>query len=491
MTDAEALQTDWGALDPQTEQEWAALRRAAYALIDGVIERQRALRNGPVWQSMPQATRAALAEPVSQTGLGIEAALARARALIEPYGTGNLHPRFWGWVLGAGNLPGMLGQWLSAAMNANVWAGDQGPAHLEQQLIGWFRHWFDFPDTASGLLVDGASTASTLALAIARQRISHGRIKHEGNAALPGLRVYCSSATHNSIVKAAALLGLGTSAVRQPACLPDGRADVAAIARELERDRAAGLTPFCLVGNAGTVGTGALDPLRELRELADQHGLWFHVDGAIGAIACLSPALRPLFDGMEQADSLAFDLHKWAQVPYDAGCLLVRDAALHRDTFAVEADYLGALSGGLCTPEAPAFNTLGPQLSRTDRALKIWLTFNALGVQRIAAVFERNVAQAQRLAAAVERSPLLELLAPVSLNIVCFRARPAQLAETALDALNEHILVSLQQSGLAVLSPFRMRGQLCLRASINNHRTQDRDIDLLVPALEALVASAA
>jgi glutamate/tyrosine decarboxylase-like PLP-dependent enzyme len=418
---------------------------------------------------MPAHVREALKASPPRSGIGITAALERAQTLIFPYGTGNLHPRFWGWVIGAGSLPGILGQWLATAMNANAWAGDQGPAQLELQLLAWLREWFEFPADSSGLLLDGASSANMIGLAIARHRSTHGAVKAAGLYALPTLCVYASDQVHNSLVKAAELLGLGAQALRLVPSLPDGRADLAAIERAIEADRALGLQPCCIVASAGTVATGAIDPLVEMHALAQRHELWFHIDAAIGGIAWLSPQLRPRFAGLALADSLAFDLHKWAQVPYDAGCLLVRDGALHRATFEVQADYLGALSGGLIRHGAPAFNALGPQLSRADRALKIWLSLQALGTERIAAVFEKNVAQAQLLAALARDTPSLEVVAPVHLNIVCMRVRaPEGSTPEAADAINQGILVALQESGRAMLSPVRWQGRFCLRASICN-----------------------
>ena len=476
-------------LDPQSPEEWEALRRAGYGLVDHVIRMHQELRESACWRAMPDSTREWLKRPAPLLGRGVEAALADAQTLLAPHGPGNLHPRFWGWVKGAGTVPGIFGGWLATAMNANAWGGDQAATWLELQLIRWFRAWFGFPERASGLLLEGASAGNLLALAIARGRATRGRVKRDGLRAEPPLRVYCSDAVHNSLLKAAELLGLGHAAVSVSAADAEGRADVAAMRCAIERDLQAGCVPCCIVASAGTVSTGAIDPLPELRALADAYGLWLHVDAAIGAPAVLSESLRPRFAGMERADSLAFDLHKWAQVPYDAGCLLVRDPELHEATFAMQADYLSALSGGLTPRGAPMFNALGPQLSRADRALKIWLTFEALGVQRIATVFERNVRQAQLLAALIARSERFVVVAPVHLNIVCFRLRAEGLTPEQADARNEALLVGLQESGVAVMSPNRVHGRFCLRAAICNHRTRDADLELALRELERLAVS--
>lgn len=391
-------------LDPRSEEEWAALQRAGLRLLEYTLDRYRGLRARAAHRPVPARVRQALAERPPRDGLGIEAALGRALDLIAPHGPGNIGPRFWGWVLGAGNLPGMLGQWLATSMNANVWAGDQAPAWLELEVLSWFCDWFEFPATASGLLLEGTSSANTLALAIARHRATQGEVARRGLRAQPALRLYASTETHVSIIKAAQLLGLGRDGVRLVPARADGTSDVAALERAIEADRRAGLEPFCVVGSAGTVGVGALDPLLELHALSARHGLWFHVDGAIGALGYLSAALRPRLAGLSLADSLAFDLHKWGQVPYDCGCLLVRDAALHRAAFAVETEYLCATDAGLTRHGSPAFQDLGPGLSRADRALKVWMTFMALGTERVERVFEANVAQARWLASASRAS---------------------------------------------------------------------------------------
>ncbi|HWQ08432.1 MAG TPA: pyridoxal-dependent decarboxylase, partial [Holophaga sp.] len=294
-----------------------------------------------------------------------------------------------------------------------------------------------------------------------------------------GLRIYCSTATHNSVQKGAEWLGLGSKGVRMVAVDAQGRIDLDALEAAIQGDLAAGLRPFCIVGSACTVGTGAIDPLPELRKLADRFGLWFHVDGAIGALGRLSPSLRARFEGMELADSLAFDLHKWGQIPYDAGCLLVRDGNLHREAFEVGAKYLGTLEGGIVKHGCHMFHAASPLLSRGDRALKVWMTITALGLDRWASIFEKNAAQATYLGELVDAHPDLERLAPTGLNILCFRFKGG-LDEARLDAVNERILVELQETGFCMMSPFRIQDSFCLRVAISNHRTRRADLEALV-----------
>ena len=472
-------------LDPRSDEEWEAVRRAGHRLVDRMVEQHRALVPEGAWKPMPDEARHAIAEPAPAEGLGVEEAMARAEAFIQPYTSGNRHPRFWGWVKGAGTLPGILGAWMATSMNANVFGGDQGPVHLELAVLEWFRTWLGFPEGSSGLLVDGGSMANILGLAVARHRGTDGLCKREGPEACLGLRLYCSTATHNSVQKGAEWLGLGSKGVRMVAVDAQGRVDLGALEAAIQEDLSAGLRPFCIVGSACTVGTGAIDPLPELRELADRFGLWFHVDGAIGALGRLSPSLRSRFEGMELADSLAFDLHKWGQIPYDAGCLLVRDGNLHREAFEVGAKYLGTLEGGIVKHGCHMFHAYSPMLSRGDRALKVWMTITALGLDRWASIFEKNAAQATYLGELVDAHPDLERLAPTGLNILCFRFK-GSLDEARLDSVNEKILVALQESGFCMMSPFRIQDRFCLRVAISNHRTMRADLEALVARVAEL-----
>jgi glutamate/tyrosine decarboxylase-like PLP-dependent enzyme len=475
--------TPEASLDPSTPAEWEAVRAAGRRLVDLLIETHQTLREQPCWRPPPAAALATIREPAPLEGEGLATALADAERFILPYATGNLHPRFWGWVLGGGTLPGILGQWMAAMMNANVFAGDQGPVHVERAVLDWFRTWFELPPDASGILTTGASMANLLGLAVARHHATKGAVKTEGPEATQGLRLYASEATHSSILKAAQLLGLGSRAVRLVRAV-DERIDLTALADAVREDRDRGLTPFCVVANVGTVGIGALDPLDALREWTDRERLWLHADGAIGALGRLSPVLRAKLGDLSRVDSLAFDLHKWPQVPYDAGCLFVRDGEMHRAAFEVGAGYLGTVSGGFSPHDAHVFHAYSPLLSRGDRALKIWMTFKSFGTKRIGEVMEANVGHAAYLAKLVDDDPSLERLAPVELNIVCFRY-VGDNAPADVDTLNERILIALQNSGFCMLSSFRTRGSFCLRVAISNHRTRRADLAELVERVVA------
>jgi glutamate/tyrosine decarboxylase-like PLP-dependent enzyme len=292
------------------------------------------------------------------------------------------------------------------------------------------------------------------------------------------LRAYASEGAHLCIARALDMAGLGSHGLRLIPCDRSGGIDVVALRIAIAVDRAEGLRPFLVVGTAGSVDIGAIDNLSAIANLCAEQRLWFHADAAFGAIAMLSPALRPLFAGMDRADSVAFDFHKWAQVPYDAGCIVVRDAAAHRAAFARDAAYLRRQPRGLAAGE-PWPVDLGPELSRGFRALKVWMTLMTYGADRIGQVADRCCALAQRLATAIGSEPLLDLVAPVALNIVCFRYRPGN------DVMQAAIAADLQEAGDVVLSLTTWQRQTVLRAAFVNHRTDEDDVDGVVRAVLA------
>ncbi len=291
--------------------------------------------------------------------------------------------------------------------------------------------------------------------------------------------MYASVEMHSSLQRAVEVLGLGNWSLRRIPVNDKFQVDIEALRRTIASDLAAGLHPICLIGNAGAVNTGAIDPLNELADIAAEHNLWYHIDGAFGALAYLSPELRPLLAGMERANSIAFDLHKWVYLPFEAGCVLVRDREAHRQTFTLTPDYLKHAESG---PAAGPiwFSDYGIQLTRGFRALKVWMALKTYGVDKIGRVIAQNVHQARHLAALVESDPHLELVAPVALNVVCFRYVREGLGNQQLNALNEELLVRLQESGIAVPSGTSVKGQYALRCAITNHRSQMQDFDILV-----------
>ena len=345
-------------------------------------------------------------------------------------------------------------------------------------MIAWAAEAVGFPREAGGVLIAGSSMANMVALLTARRTTLGAEVRARGVAGA-GLRAYCSAAAHGCIPRAMDMAGIGTDALRLIAAGDDHRMDVGALARAIAEDRAAGQTPFLVVGTAGTVDTGAFDDLAAIADVASREGVWFHVDGAFGATAAFSTRFRPYLAGIERADSLAFDFHKWMQVPYDAGCVLVRDQALELATFAQSLAYLETSTRGIAgNPPWP--RDLGPDLSREFRALKVWMTLRAYGAQGIGGVVDRCCDVAQHLAARVRAEPALELLAPVPLNIVCFRVAAGA---DDLNAFNNALVADIQEAGIAAPSTTTIGGKLAIRAAIFNHRSVAADADALVDGI--------
>lgn len=466
-----------GYLDPD---DWEAFRKTAHDLLDAALDKMQNVREGRVWNPLPEEMKQSLLTDLPATGRGPAEAARRIEELM-PFTAGNTHPRWMGWVHGAGSPGNVLAEIGAAAMNANMGGRDHGPIYVEQQVIAWCKDAMGFPDGASGAVVSGTSMASIIALKAAREWALgvEARAKGVCGARLVG---YCSTQTHSCAARAFDLLGLGSDALHKIDCDDAFRLDVDKLRDQIARDRADGLQPFVVIGTAGTVNVGSIDPLSTLASLCAQEGLWFHVDGAFGAAAMAAPAVRPRLSGLRRADSLAFDFHKWLHVNFDAGCVLVRDHDLHRAAFTHNPDYLAKADRGLSAgPDWP--KDYGPELSRGFRALKVWAHVIEHGTDKLGEAIARNVEQAQYLGGLVEADPKLELLAPVALNIVCFRhTGPA----ADLNDLNHEIVVRLQESGVAVPSTTRVHGALAIRVNLTNHRTRDADLDLLIAEIHKI-----
>lgn len=462
------------SLDPE---DWDALRAQGHRMLDDMLDFLRDLRQRPVWQPAPEEIRALFHEPLPAMPTDLEAIHHRFMQEVAPYAIGNAHPGFMGWVQGGGTPVGMLAEMLAGGLNANVGGRDQIPVAVERQVTEWVRDLFGFPATASGIFVTGTSMANLMSVWIARYARLGAAVRAEGMAAQQARLVgYTSAGAHGCVTQAFDLAGLGTEALRRIPMNARFEMDLNALREAIAADRAQGLTPFFVAGTAGTVDVGAVDNLAGIADIAAEEKLWFHVDGAFGALAMLAPELAPRLRGMERADAVAFDFHKWGQVPYDAGFLLVRDGKLHHDTFAAPAAYLRRETRGMAA-NSPWPCDFGPDLSRGFRALKTWFTIKAYGKEQLGRVVANTCVLARYLGARVEATPELELLAPVSLNVVCFRYRCKN-----ADEVNAAIIADLQESGIAAPSATTINGHIAIRTAIVNHRTNRGDIDRLLEA---------
>jgi aromatic-L-amino-acid/L-tryptophan decarboxylase len=465
-------------LDPE---DWNELRTQAHAMLDDAIDHLRDLRAGPVWQPMPDEIRTSFDEPLPTEPTDLANVHQQYRARIEPYAGGNPHPRFFGWVQGGGTAVGMLAELLAGSLDANLGGRDHAPIEVERQIVRWMRTVFGLPARASGILVTGTSLANWMAVVVAKTQALGRTTRARGLVGeARSLRAYTSTATHSCVLRALEMSGLGGDALVLVPVDRDHRIDLVALRSSIARDRAAGLVPFMVIANAGTVDIGAIDDLAAVADLAAVENLWMHVDGAFGAFGVLAPSLRARLAGLDRADSIACDFHKWLQVPYDAGMLLVRDEQLHADAFASTAAYLQRGTRGMAAG-APWPTDFGPDLSRGFRALKIWFTLKTYGTRRLGEVIEHTLTLAARFAARVGAEPELELLAPVALNVVCFRYRHAD-----ADRVNDDIVVELQESGIAAPSTTRIGNVLAIRVAVINHRSQQGDLDVLLEQVLAI-----
>ncbi len=470
-------------LDPEN---WAEFRAQAHRMLDDMLEYTREIRNRPVWQPIPAEVRARRVSTVPRSGSTLAEVHEEFMRFVLPYAVGNVHPGFMGWVHGGGTPVGMLAEMLAGGLNANLGGRDHIPIEVEREVVRWANEIAGFPAGASGLFVTGSSVANLIAVVVAREAALGNQMSGQRVAAgTRPLAAYASTAVHGCIGKAIEIAGLGSDALRLIPTDEHFRIDLGALDQAIRRDRKAGITPFLVVGTAGTVNTGAIDDLTGLAGLCRREKIWFHVDGAFGALAKLAPELAPRLKGMELADSLAFDFHKWGQVPYDAGAILVRDSEAHRRAFALPADYLARAERGI-SAGSPWPCDFGPDLSRGFRALKIWFTLKVYGTDALGRAIFHNCELAQYLERRIAETPQLELLAPVELNIICFRYRSED-----PDTLNARIVVALQESGIVAPSTTRIDGQVAIRAAIVNHRTTRAEIDALVAGVLSFAGTVA
>ena len=472
------------SLDPL---DWVEFRLQAHRMLDDMLSFTENIRERPVWQRIPDEVRSRFRGELPGAPSSLAEVHDEFMQSIVPFTACNAHPGFMGWVQGGGTPVGMLAEMLAAGLNANVGGRDQIPVEVERQIVDWMRTLFGFPAGASGLFVTGTSMASFIGVVVARNTRLGTGVRSQGVAQHgPELSAYASVTSHGSIARAMDFSGLGSGALRLVAVDHRQRMDLEALARAVASDRAAGLTPFLVAGTAGTVDTGAIDDLSGIADFCAREGLWFHVDGAYGALAMLSPELAPRLAGIERADSLAFDFHKWAQVQYDAGFILIRDSERHRQAFASSGAYMHREERGM-SAGSPWPCDLGPDLSRGFRALKIWVTLKVYGADALGATIRRTCELARYLEGYILTAPELELMAPIELNVVCFRYRLGSESDTTTsercNELNREIVVELQEAGAVAPSTTMIGGKVVIRAAIVNHRTSCADVEALFRAV--------
>jgi glutamate/tyrosine decarboxylase-like PLP-dependent enzyme len=472
------------------------IRRIGSAAVELIAGYYESIRDRPVFSgATPREVRERVDQALPETGADFDELLEVFRDVILRFNRHNGHPRFFGYVASPGTAVTAISDMLASALNSNVtsWRSSPASTQIERLTIDWIKQILGYPADAEGVFVSGGSMANFSGLAAARSLKAPASVTGDGMRAVERvMRIYMSEEGHHSITKAAALLGIGHKNVRIVRVDDRFRIDINDLTRKIEEDLRDGHLPFCVVASAGTVSTGAFDPLGEVADVARAYNLWMHVDASYGGFAVMAKSARHFFDRISDADSISLDPHKWLYVPIDCGCVLYRDPAAARAAFSHDAEYTRVVERD--PDEAFAFWDYSPELSRRFRALKVWMMLKSVGTRALGQAIEKNILCAKHLARLVEASEDFEMLAPVELSIFCFRYIPASMRHElegasreraeeinrALDALNERVMIELQRDGDAYLSNARVRDRFSLRGCIINYRTTERDMEILL-----------
>lgn len=489
----------FSVLDPFPEE----IRRWGNAAMKIMAHYLASIRDQRVYpQTTSRQIREKLDSALPVEGVDFERLLDDFRNIVET-SRHNGHPRMFGYVQAPGTAVAAIADLLASTLNANLTAWRSAPAavEVERLTIDWIKQILTYDERAAGLFVSGGSIANMAALAAARCAKAPEDLLRKGARSLrKAMRVYLSKETHHSVAKAAALLGIGRDNVRHVNVDARYKIDIDDLVLKITQDLAAGHLPFCVVANAGTVVTGAFDPLAQISEVARRFNLWMHVDACYGGFSALAPSARPLFGAIREADSVALDPHKWLYLPVDCGCVLYRDPQTARSSFAYEADYTRVIAQE--ADEAFAFWEYGPELSRRFRALKVWMLLKGVGARALGVAIENDLACARHLRSLVQASDDFEMLAPIELSIFCFRHVPPvlrhalanagevgqQCIQEELDTFNERLLLALQRDGSSYLSNARIGDRFALRGCVMNYRTTPRDMEILLDDLRRVAA---
>ncbi|NTU97640.1 MAG: amino acid decarboxylase [Chlorobiaceae bacterium] len=473
-----ALTTDFIA-SPLDPTDWSEFREQVIRLLDSCVDFLSHARDNH-WRPMTDEKRKSITLSSASTGIGHGKLVDELITNVLPFGTGNIHPRFFGWVHGTGLASGLLSEIVASTMNSNCGGRDHGAIYIEREVVEWCRQCFGFPETASGLLVSGTSQATVIALAAARTKVLGIDSRSAGIRGFPPLAAYAAQGIHSSTAKALELLGMGTASLRVIKRMDDGCIDLEHLRETIDADRSTGILPLCIIGTAGSVDTGFFDNLHSLADFCSSEKIWFHIDGAFGAwVRLAGDPWKKLANGIERADSLAFDFHKWMFVQYDCGAVLIRQSQIHRQTFASRPAYLEGQDAGLGGGE-PWYCDYGIDLSRNFRALKVWSALKTYGSGELGKAITRTCELAFYMATLIENSGELQLSAPVISNICCFSAVIETMAEAETDRLNLQIVRNLQMNGDVVFSTTKLAGRVSIRAALVNHRTCNADIEYAV-----------
>jgi aromatic-L-amino-acid decarboxylase len=457
-------------------------RRLGHRAVDLLADHFETLGQRPCRTTVPHDVRHELMhQPVPDLGTDADVLLDYLQSTVLPYPMGNGSPRFFAWVNSPPAPIGAIGDLIAAVLNPSVAGGDHAATYLEHGVLGWMRAMVGFPPGSGAILTSGASVANLIGLAVMRHVRTGGSVRADGlRGSTPALVVYTSQEGHSCIQKAVELLGIGHANLRRVPVTASWQMDVIALQKSIDQDRAAGLTPACVAASAGTVNTGAIDPLNAVADICAAENMWFHVDAAYGGPGILLPTLAPLYDGLVRADSVVIDPHKWMYVPVECGCALVRDPHAMRDTFSVVPPYLRD------DRALPWFSEFGIQQSRGFRALKLWLALKSTGLVGYRKAIAHDLEMADALRARLEASDDFEIVSDGPLSITCFRYAPASGRDDIdLDRLNRSVLEAIQQAGDVFLTGTELVGRFVLRACIVNFRTTETDVDALVTAIRS------
>jgi len=468
------------SLDPQ---DWKEFEGLAHKMVSDMVVYLSTIRDRPVWRPVPESIKNELKEPLPLNPTKPDKVYEQFKNNILPYPTGNIHPRFWGWVMGTGTADAVLADMLASAINSHVSGYDQTPPLIEDQVISWLAEAMKFPRESTGLLVSGGTMANIIGITVARNAKAPFDIRKEGlQGAKQRMVLYCSSETHSWAQKACELLGLGSNALRRIPVNEKFQLDLKLLQEMIRQDKEKGEYPFCVIGTAGTVNTGSIDDLKGLADICKRENLWFHIDGAFGSLVGFSEKYGHLVEGQNLADSLAFDLHKWMYMPFEAGCILIRHPEIQAQSFTVNPSYLSVIPRGIAS-KPMKYSNLGLELTRGFKALKVWMSMKIHGLKEFSRQIEKNIEQARYLVTLIEQQPKIQILAPVPLNIVCFRYLADSLGENALNDFNKELLYRIQESGTAIPSSTLINSKFVLRVAITNHRSRREDFDQLIQSI--------